>query len=52
MKKNYSDPKFKLVILDTNDIVCASDPDSIGFSSDTAGGVEAKKRGGIWEEDE
>ena len=52
MKKIYSNPKFKLVILDSNDIVCASDPDSLNFNNSAARGVNAKRRDTIWDEDE
>ena len=51
MKKNYSNPKFKLVLLEPNDIVC----DSIMEMGEGEGTkrTEAKQRGNnIWGEDE
>ena len=56
MKKNYSNPKFKLVLLDSNDLICTSDP--VGESDLSMGGITtgsdvagAKRRdNNIWDE--
>ena len=52
MKKNYSNPKFKLVILDSNDLICTSE--SIGGFQGEQDNVELAKRRGsnIWGDDD
>ena len=53
MKKNYSNPKFKLVLLDSNDIVCTSDlrrNNDVANGNDPNGGADAKRRPDIWDE--
>lgn len=55
MKKYYSNPKFKLVTLDSNDIVCASPlgDNQAGYGGDGTGkSMSSKQRGGIWGDDE
>ena len=52
MKKNYSNPKFKIVLLDSNDIVCASD--SIDVADQDISGVNAgakRRDNNIWGDD-
>ena len=48
MKKNYSTPKIKHVILEPSDIVCESRPIGEGEGTKKA---EAKRFNGIWEEE-
>ena len=51
MKKNYSNPKFKLVILDSNDIVCISGPEYGGNTTGDVTRTDAKQRNNnIWDE--
>lgn len=51
MKKNYSNPKFKLVLLDSNDLICTSGdgPDFGGTTSEDVNKTDAKRRN-IWDE--
>lgn len=48
MKKNYSTPKIKHVILEPSDIVCESLTQGEGPGTRKA---EAKRYNGIWEEE-
>ena len=60
-KKIYSNPTFKVVMLDMSDIVCQSftgvdgGDTGIGYNgssdNDNDGKVYSKQRGGIWGED-
>ena len=50
MKKNYSTPKCKLVLLDSNDIVCISGPEYGGETNNNVSSTDAKRRNDIWDE--
>ena len=52
MKKNYSNPRLKFVLLDTSDIVCTSPGDNqAGYGGIEDGGTAgAKQRTNIWDE--
>ena len=53
MKKNYSNPKFKLVLLDSNDLICTSNDGEGGFTNVTrqdSNSADAKRRTDIWDE--
>ena len=54
MKKNYSTPKFKLVELNENDIICSSpngDGGWTGITNANGGQADAKQRTNIWGDD-
>ena len=53
MKKNYSNPKFKFVLLDSNDLICTSNDGEGGWTGITNandGQADAKRRPDIWDE--
>lgn len=55
-KKFYSRPTCKVVVLDTNDLICTSPVSGVdnqeGFQFEGEGSTPAmgKQRGGIWED--